>query len=111
MQNQGKVNQLGGVFVNGRPLPVQVRQQIVEMAATGVKSCVISRQLRVSHGCVSKILGRYQQTGSIKPGSAGGSKKKMNMAPEIEAKVIEYRKSGSAAWASASIPRKFFPKI
>uniref|UniRef100_A0A673MMD8 Paired domain-containing protein n=1 Tax=Sinocyclocheilus rhinocerous TaxID=307959 RepID=A0A673MMD8_9TELE len=31
----GGVNQLGGMFVNGRPLPDVVRQRIVELAHQG----------------------------------------------------------------------------
>ena len=73
---QAGVNQLGGVFVNGRPLPDYVRRRIVELALMGVRPCDISRQLLVSHGCVSKILTRFYETGSIKPGSIGGSKTK-----------------------------------
>lgn len=87
---QGRVNQLGGLFINGRPLPNHVRHKIVEMASQGIRPCVISRQLRVSHGCVSKILCRYQETGSIKPGSIGGSKQKV-CPPEIEKIIDDWR--------------------
>uniref|UniRef100_A0A0K2TXH3 Uncharacterized protein n=1 Tax=Lepeophtheirus salmonis TaxID=72036 RepID=A0A0K2TXH3_LEPSM len=89
-QGQGRVNQLGGVFINGRPLPNHIRLKIIEMAAAGVRPCIISRQLRVSHGCVSKILNRYQETGSIRPGVIGGTKPKL-ATPEIEKKVDMYK--------------------
>ncbi|KAJ8318750.1 hypothetical protein KUTeg_003841 [Tegillarca granosa] len=86
----GGVNQLGGVFVNGRPLPDVVRQRIVELAHQGVRPCDISRQLRVSHGCVSKILGRYYETGSIKPGVIGGSKPKV-ATPKVVDAITRYK--------------------
>lgn len=96
---QGRVNQLGGVFINGRPLPNHIRLKIVEMAAAGVRPCVISRQLRVSHGCVSKILNRYQETGSIRPGVIGGSKPRV-ATPEIETRIEEMKKEnpGMFSW-------------
>lgn len=89
---QGRLNQLGGVFINGRPLPNHTRSQIIEMAHRGVRPCNISRQLRVSHGCVSKILNRYQETGSIRPGVIGGSKPRI-ATPEIESKILDMRKN------------------
>ncbi|XP_047737687.1 protein gooseberry [Hyalella azteca] len=95
---QGRVNQLGGVYINGRPLPNHIRVKIVEMASAGVRPCVISRQLRVSHGCVSKILNRYQETGSIRPGVIGGSKPRM-ATPEIEKKVSEYKKENPGVFS------------
>lgn len=39
------MNQLGGVFINGRPLPNHLRVKIIDMAAQGVRPCVISRQV------------------------------------------------------------------
>nr|XP_030113961.1 paired box protein Pax-5 isoform X1 [Taeniopygia guttata]XP_031363260.1 paired box protein Pax-5 isoform X2 [Lonchura striata domestica] len=94
----GGVNQLGGVFVNGRPLPDVVRQRIVELAHQGVRPCDISRQLRVSHGCVSKILGRYYETGSIKPGVIGGSKPKV-ATPKVVEKIAEYKRQNPTMFA------------
>ena len=89
-KGHGGVNQLGGVFVNGRPLPDVVRQRIVDLAQQGVRPCDISRQLRVSHGCVSKILGRFYETGSIRPGVIGGSKPKV-ATPKVVDAIAKYK--------------------
>ena len=45
LAGHGRVNQLGGVFINGRPLPDEVRRQIIDMARQGTRPCVISRQV------------------------------------------------------------------
>ncbi|GFO36056.1 paired box protein pax-7-like [Plakobranchus ocellatus] len=98
MKGQGRVNQLGGVFINGRPLPNHIRLKIVELAAQGVRPCVISRQLRVSHGCVSKILQRYQETGSIRPGVIGGSKPRV-ATPDVEGRIEEYKRENPGVFS------------
>ncbi|CAH8506605.1 unnamed protein product [Schistosoma rodhaini] len=77
-EGQGRVNQLGGMFINGRPLPYETRLKIVELSNDGIRPCDISRQLKVSHGCVSKILQRYSETGSVSPGATGGARKSRN---------------------------------
>lgn len=64
------------------------------MAHHGIRPCVISRQLRVSHGCVSKILCRYQETGSIRPGAIGGSKPKVSPSAPVRSRANPGRGGG-----------------
>lgn len=90
---------MGGVFVNGRPLPNTTRMRIVELARLGIRPCDISRQLRVSHGCVSKILARYHETGSILPGAIGGSKPRVTT-PKVVTYIrdLKLKDPGIFAW-------------
>ncbi|KAF8384904.1 pax-1 [Pristionchus pacificus] len=97
--SRGEVNQMGGIFVNGRPLPLHMRMTIVEMFKKGLRPCEISRQLKVSHGCVSKILSRYNESGSVHPGTVGGSKPRVTT-PQVVAYIrsLKSREPGLFAW-------------
>lgn len=48
---------------------------------------------------MSKILNRYQETGSIRPGVIGGSKPRV-ATPEVEARIEEYKRDnpGMFSW-------------
>uniref|UniRef100_A0A3P9ICN2 Paired domain-containing protein n=1 Tax=Oryzias latipes TaxID=8090 RepID=A0A3P9ICN2_ORYLA len=91
-------NKLGGVFINGRPLPQVVRKRIVELAQQGVRPCEISRGLRVTHGCINKILHRYHKTGSLKPGLMGGSKPKV-ATPIVVQRILQLKHKNPSMFA------------
>ncbi|CAI4226884.1 unnamed protein product [Auanema sp. JU1783] len=95
----GEQNQLGGWFVNGRPLPNHMRRCIVEMAQNGVRPCDISRRLKISHGCVSKILNRFSESGTILPGAIGGSKPRVTTPKVVEhIRYLKCSDPGLFAW-------------
>ncbi|TRZ14533.1 hypothetical protein HGM15179_012560 [Zosterops borbonicus] len=101
MQHRGPsgVNQLGGLFLNGRPLPACKRQRIIALAASGARSSDISRSLKVSNGCVSKILGRYYRTGAVGPKGVGGNKP-LSATPAVVSRIarLKMEQPGLFAW-------------
>ena len=84
-----RVNQLGGVYVNGKPLPREIRLQILQMAQMGVRPCEISQQLRVTHGCISKLLAKFSRTGTIDPDMKSNRNGKLQLSNEYESEQGE----------------------
>ncbi|CAF3223123.1 unnamed protein product [Rotaria socialis] len=85
------MNELCRVFVHERPLPETIRLQIVKLAAQGAKQNEISRKLKVPNVYVSKILSKFQQTGS----------KHSVATPDIISKIQQIRSEDSSILACA----------
>uniref|UniRef100_A0A914HH57 Paired domain-containing protein n=1 Tax=Globodera rostochiensis TaxID=31243 RepID=A0A914HH57_GLORO len=62
-------NLYGRSYCPGRPLSMEERAQIIHLFHGGMKVNAISKQLCISHGCVSKIITRFRETGNLMPSS------------------------------------------
>ena len=54
-----RTNRKGGKYFRGRSLPIEVREEIINLSLEGRHCNDIARQLCTAHSTVSKVLSRY----------------------------------------------------
>ncbi|KAI6206922.1 Paired domain-containing protein [Aphelenchoides besseyi] len=80
-------NLYGRPYCPGRPLSMDERYQIIQLFHAGMKVNAISKQLCISHGCVSKIITRFRETGLLIPSSHAECRRRKRMQLEAENRV------------------------
>lgn len=58
----------------GRPYSEDLRERIVAAVEAGHSRRAAARMFAVSPSCAVKLIRRWRETGSVKPGKTGGSK-------------------------------------
>lgn len=92
----GRLNQLGGMYISGKPLSLELRSRIINLSCLGLRQCEISRRLKVTHGCISKLLSKYQETGNLDPSQNTGRPRVITA--DIERKIDQYRREDPGAF-------------
>ncbi|GIY78840.1 paired box protein Pax-6 [Caerostris darwini] len=90
---------LSPLYLNTRLTETLPQPRIVhDFSPYGLRPYDFARQLLTSQTAVNKILGRYYETGSLRPGIIGGSKPKV-ATPVVVAKIEQYKRENPTIFA------------
>ncbi|XP_035206752.1 paired box protein Pax-6-like isoform X2 [Stegodyphus dumicola] len=90
---------LSPLYLNTRLTDTLPQPRIVhDFSPYGLRPYDFARQLLTSQTAVNKILGRYYETGSLRPGIIGGSKPKV-ATPVVVAKIEQYKRENPTIFA------------
>ncbi|XP_042908117.1 paired box protein Pax-6 isoform X2 [Parasteatoda tepidariorum] len=90
---------LSPLYLNTRLNDSLPQPRIVhDFSPYGLRPYDFARQLLTSQTAVNKILGRYYETGSLRPGIIGGSKPKV-ATPVVVAKIEQYKRENPTIFA------------